>query len=140
MMTHETYVRHEVSDKVSNRTFGLLFSALFCLAGILPLFSGGIVRIWSVVAGCMFLIVTLLRPSLLTLLSRAWMKFGSLLHRIMSPVILSVIFFLVVTPYSLVLRAFRKELLSLSFDPAAVTYWQSRSPGQSAGSHFTKQF
>ena len=75
-----------------------------------------------------FLLVALGFPSILAPLNRLWLRFGLLLHRIVSPLVLGIMFFLVITPMGLLMRAFGKDLLRLKFDRAAASYWIERTP------------
>jgi predicted membrane protein len=140
MMTNETYDRSETDKKASDRTFGLFFSAVFCLTGLFPLLSAGEIRLWAVIVSAVLLVLSMLHPSLLSLPHRIWMKFGLLLHRIMSPVIIAGLFFIIVTPYAMVLKIFRKDVLPLSFEPESDSYWIVRSPEESGKSLMTNQF
>jgi len=136
---HETFVRHEVVERGSDRTFGLVFSAMFSLVALLPLLAGGKIRLWALIAGGIFLLVSITRPTLLSGLNRLWMSFGLFLHRIFSQVILALLFYVILTPYSIVLRAFRKGELPLSFEPDSDSYWIDRSKGE-ATSRMTNQY
>ena len=126
--THETFVRAEETKLPSNRSFGLVFTAVFLIVGLLPLFSRHTVRGWALGVSGVFLAATLAAPNVLTPLNRVWMRFGLFLHKIVSPVVLGIIFFLAVTPTGLLMRWFKKDILRLRFDPAAETYWIKRDP------------
>jgi len=126
--THETFVRAEETKLPSNRSFGLVFTAVFLIIGLLPLVSRHTVRAWALIISGVFLAVTLAAPNVLTPLNRLWLRFGLFLHKIVSPVVLGVIFFLAVTPTGLLMRWFKKDILRLRFDPAADTYWIKRDP------------
>jgi hypothetical protein len=126
--THETFTRDETVKGSSDRAFGFVFTVLFVIIGLLPLFGSGDVRIWSLGLAAVILAIALIRPALLAPFNRAWMKFGMLLHKITNPIIMGLIFFLAVTPTALILRARGKDPLRRKFDPAAQTYWIERDP------------
>lgn len=106
----------------------MVFAAVFALIGLLPLAFGGALRLWSLLLAGAFVGVALVVPSLLAPLNRLWLRFGLLLHRIVSPLVLGIMFFLVITPMGLLMRAFGKDLLRLKFDRGAASYWIERSP------------
>lgn len=139
-MGHESYERNEDVRGSSDRSFGMVFAAVFAVIGVLPLAFGGGVRLWSLAVGAVFLLVALAVPSILAPLNRLWLRFGLLLHRIVSPLILGVMFFLVITPMGLVMRAFGKDLLRLKFDKAARSYWIDRTPPGPAPESLKDQF
>jgi hypothetical protein len=139
-MGHESLDRKEPISGSSNRAFGLVFATVFGVIGLWPWLFGGHVRIWSVAIGAAFLVVALLWPAVLAPLNRIWTRFGLLLHRIVSPVVLGVMFFGVVTPMGLVMRALGKDPLRLRFDPAARTYWIERRPPGPAPDTLNNQF
>ena len=77
-----------------NITFGILFFVFFLIIGLYPLKSDGAIRIWSVLFSLVFLIITIIRPNLFTFLNKLWIKFGILLGRIISPIVMGLVFFL----------------------------------------------
>lgn len=140
-MGHERYDRQEdVQGGSSNRSFGVVFAAFFAIIGLLPLVSGGRVHLWALALGGIFLFFGLVFPSALAPLNRLWAKFGLLLHKIVSPIMLGIIFYLVITPIGLLLRLFGKDPLRLKFDRAAKSYWIPRDPPGPAPESFKDQF
>lgn len=111
----------------SNRSFGLVFCGFFGLVALFPLVSGGSVRAWSLVVSALFGIAAVTAPSVLAPLNRLWMRFGALLHRIVSPIVLTFLFFVVITPWGFAMRLLGKDLLKLHFEPVD-TYWIDRDP------------
>ncbi len=107
-----------------NITFGVLFFILFLIIGIYPLKSGGVIRIWSVVLSLAFLIITIIRPNLFTFLNRLWIQFGILLGKIISPVVMGLVFFFVVTPIGILVRILKKDVMGLK--RGASSYWINR--------------
>jgi predicted membrane metal-binding protein len=126
MIEHLT--REEKIEGSSDRTFGLLFAAIFAGLGLWPLLHGGAIRIWALVLGASFLLSALLWPRALSWLNRMWMRFGLLLNRIVSPVAIGVVYYLTLVPMGLVMRALGKNPLRLGFDRAAASYWIPREP------------
>ena len=106
----------------SNRSFGVVFSIVFLILALLPLINGNSIRIWSVILSLIFFILGLLNSNILFPLNRIWFKFGIILGGIVSPIIMGLVFFLVVTPTSLILRLFKKDVLSLKKNDS-MTYW-----------------
>ena len=127
-MGHESYERSEDVHGSSDRSFGIVFAVVFCVIGLLPLAFGGGARLWSLGVGVAFLLVAVVAPAVLAPLNRLWLRFGLLLHRIVSPLVLGIMFFVVITPMALVMRALGKDLLRLRFDRAAASYWIDRTP------------
>jgi hypothetical protein len=125
---HESYERREEVRGSSDRAFGIVFAVVFALIGLLPLAFGGGGRVWALAVGAAFLAVALAFPRVLAPLNRLWLRFGLLLHRIVSPLVLGIMFFLVVTPMGLLMRALGKDLLRLKFDERSSSYWIERVP------------
>ena len=114
----------------SNRSFGVVFFIVFFLISIYPLFNNGSVSYWSLILSLAFLILGLLNSKLLYPLNFIWFKFGILLGRIVSPIIMGVIFFLVVTPTSILLKIFGKDVLKLKYNNSK-TYWLDKNEPKS---------
>jgi len=132
---HESFVRDEDLRTGSDRAFGLIMGLAFTLVGLLPLLHRHGVRWWSVGLAAGLLLVSATRPDLLGPVNRLWHRLGLLLHMVVSPVVLGLLFFTTVTPIGLVMRALGRDLLRLRFDPGAQTYWiERRPPGPSADS------
>ena len=110
--------------KKDNITFGIIFSILFLIVGLYPLKSAGDVNIWSFFLCLLFLIITIISPNLFTILNKLWIKFGFLIGKIMSPIVMGLVFFLVVTPIGILVRIFKKDVMGLK--RGANTYWINR--------------
>ena len=106
----------------SNRSFGIVFFIVFFLIAIYPLLNDGNIRIWSLIISLAFLILGLLNSKILKPLNKIWFKFGLLLGKIISPLVMGLIFFIVVTPIGLLMRLFNKDLLNLKFNKTK-SYW-----------------
>ena len=118
------------SDKIkisSNRSFGLLFFIVFLIVSLWPLTHEGSIRIWSVIVSAVFLILGLINSRLLTPLNVLWFKLGITLGAIISPIVMGIIFFLVVTPTGFILRIMGKDLLNKKYDKEKETYWIKRN-------------
>jgi hypothetical protein len=118
-----------------NVTFGILFFIFFLIIGIYPLKSGGVIRVWSVALSLVFLIITIIRPNLFTFLNRLWIQFGILLGKIISPIVMGLIFFFVITPIGMLLRILKKDVMGLK--KSHTTYWINR---QHKPQKMSKQF
>ena len=114
----------------SNRSFGIVFFVVFLLIAIFPLANNGDIRIWSLIISSIFLILGLLKSNILTPLNRIWFKFGIFLGKIVSPLVMGVIFFFVVTPIGLIMRILGKDLLNLKYN-LNKTYWIEKSDPKS---------
>jgi len=121
----------------SNRSFGLVFFVVFLIVALWPLKSGEDIRIWSLALSIIFFSLGILNSKLLTPLNKLWFKFGILLGSIVSPIIMGIVFFLVVTPTSIIMRLLGKDLLKMSKVKNTSTYWIKRGKQQST---MKKQF
>ena len=110
----------------SNRSFGIVFFIVFLLIALYPLLKDNDLRIWSLVISFIFLILGLINSKILTPLNRLWFKFGLLLGRFISPLVMGIIFFIVVTPTGIIMRLFKKDLLNLKYNKKE-TYWINKS-------------
>jgi len=124
----ENLERNETVPISSERSFGIVFTVVFALIALWPLFYGGAVRLWAAGLAAAFLLAALAFPGVLTPLNRLWFRFGLLLHRIVSPVAMGIIFFGAIMPMGLAMRALGKRPLRLDFDPSAKSYWIPREP------------
>ena len=128
MDTHERLAHDETSVIGSDRGFGIVFAVVFTAIGLFPLLRGASPRGWSLAVAGGFLAVALVKPTWLAALNTLWFRFGLLLQRVAHPIVLAVIYFAVVTPTGLVMRALGKDPLRLRFDPDATSYWILRDP------------
>ncbi len=107
----------------SNRNFGIVFFLVFLIISLYPLILNEDLAKWPLVISIIFLALALINSNILTPLNRLWFKFGIILGRIISPIIMALIFFLVVTPIGLVMRLLRKDLLNLKYNKKNKSYW-----------------
>ena len=114
----------------SNKSFGIVFCIFFLIVSFYPLINGESIRLWSIFLSIIFLILGLFNSRILTPLNILWFKFGIFLGRFVSPIIMGLVFFLVVTPTGLIMRMFKKDLLKLKKNNLN-TYWINRSEPKS---------
>lgn len=112
----------------SNRKFGVVFAAMFVLLGSIRWGISGSPESWPWVVSGLFLLAALAAPATLTPLNRLWAKLGLLLHHIVTPVVLGIMFFAVIVPVGLLMRLFGKRPIPIRFDSDRGTYWISRTP------------
>ena len=110
-------------NKSSNRSFGIVFFIVFLLIGFYPFLNQQDLRIWALIISLVFLILGVIDSKILTPLNKIWFKFGIFLGKIISPLIMGLIFFLVVTPTGIVMRILGKDLLNLKFKKNMKSYW-----------------
>jgi hypothetical protein len=110
--------------KKNNITFGIIFFIFFLIVGLYPLISNEPIRISSVIVSLVFLIITIIRPNLLTSLNKLWIKFGILLGKIISPFVMGLVFFFVVTPIGILMKLLKKDVMGLK--KGASSYWITR--------------
>lgn len=127
-MAHESFRRSEEAHGSSNRAFGLVFAAVFLIIGTLPMLVGGRLRLWSLAVSFVFAAVAFAAPRVLAPLNKLWTRFGLLLHQIVSPIVLGIMFFGVVTPMGALMRLAGKDQLRLRFDGKTESYWIERRP------------
>ena len=106
----------------SNKSFGIVFFTFFLIIALWPLINDGNIRIWSLAVSIIFLILGIANAKILTPLNKLWFKFGLFLGKIVSPIVMGVIFFFVVTPTGIIMRLMRKDLLNLKKNKSN-TYW-----------------
>jgi saxitoxin biosynthesis operon SxtJ-like protein len=138
--THEDFSRGQQVKASSDRAFGWTFVTVFLVIALWPLAVGGALRWWSLIASGLVLAATVAAPSLLALPNRLWQRFGLLLHRIVSPIVLAIMFYLVITPTGLLMRVFAKNILRLRRESAAETYWIKREPPGPRPDSMPRQF
>ena len=113
-------------NKSSNKNFGILFFIVFFLISIFPLSNSEEIRVWSLIISFIFLILGVLKSEILTPLNNLWFKFGIILGKIVSPLVMGMIFFFVVTPIGLLMRLIGKDLLNLKYN-LNKSYWIEKS-------------
>jgi hypothetical protein len=134
--THEAFARGHDVKMGSERSFGVVFAVVFALIGVWPAvtlgwrprFDPDLLRWWSLAVAAAFLAVALAYPPLLRPLNRLWFRFGLLLSRVMTPIIMGLLFVLTVVPTAIVMRLRGHDLLRLKLDRQAKSYWIMREP------------
>tara|TARA_B100001113_G_C20658632_1_gene426817 strand:- start:127 stop:510 length:384 start_codon:yes stop_codon:yes gene_type:complete len=115
----------QIKNRSSNKSFGLVFFTVFLLISIYPVLKNGDIRLWSLIISFIFLILGLLNSKILNPLNSIWFKFGLILGKVISPVIMGIIFFFVVTPTSFIMRILGRDLLNLKFNKNK-SYWMEK--------------
>ncbi len=126
--THETFFHKERIVTGSDRSFGLMMAAAFAAVSALNAWHTGWVWPWTATLAVLFLVAGIIRPSALHPLNRLWLKFGLLLSRIVSPIVMALLFFGTVLPTGIVMRMMGKDLLRLKRQADVDSYWIVRSP------------
>ena len=126
-----------MKSQSSNKSFSLLFFVVFLIIGLWPLKNGENLNIYFITASVVFLILGLLNSKLLTPLNKSWIKLGEILGIIIAPIVMALVYFVILTPVSFIVRMFGKDLLNLKFLKEKDTYWIKRK--KSLGS-MKKQF
>ena len=114
----------------SNRNFGIVFCIVFFLISLYPLLNNETIRFWALIISLIFLFLGILNSQILNPLNKLWFKFGIFLGKIISPLIMGIIFFLVVTPIGLIMRLLGKDLLNLKFNKNQ-SYWIKKNEPKS---------
>jgi len=110
----------------SNRSFGIIFFVFFLIVSIYPLFKGNDIRIWTAILAIIFLILGLLNSKILSPLNKMWFKLGILLGNFISPIVMGIVFFAVVTPTGIIMKIIGKDLLNLKKNNSK-SYWIEKS-------------
>ena len=138
--THEVFARDENIVAGSDRSFGLVMAVAFAAVTLLNGWHAGRVWPWTGGVAALFLAAALIRPALLHPLNLIWLKFGLLLHRVVNPIVMALLFFGTVLPTGLVMRMLGKDLLRLKREPDADSYWIMRQPPGPAPESMKDQF
>lgn len=137
---HESWRENIPLRAGSERSFGLVFAAVFILFALFPLLDHEPPRLWALGTAAALGVLSFFAPRLLRPLNLAWFRFGLLLHQIVSPLVLAILFFLAVTPTGLIMRLCGKDILRLQRDPAVGSYWLTRDPPGPAPETMKNQF
>ncbi len=115
-----------MKSKENNKGFGLLFFIVFLIISLWPLLKGENPRVYFFPIAFLFLILGIMNSKVLTPLNKIWIKFGELLGMIIAPIVMGIVYFIVLTPISLLIKFLRKDLLNLKFSNKVKTYWIKR--------------
>lgn len=140
MNTHEELNRKHAVRGSSDRSFGIVFAVFFALLGLSPLWKHHPVRPWALALSGLFLIISTLRPAWLHPLNQIWIQLGLLLGRVVNPIVMGLLFFIVVAPIAIILRLLGKDPLRLSLDATLQSYWIDRQPPGPAPETMSNQF
>jgi hypothetical protein len=138
--SHEDYSRSTHGRGGSDRSFGFVFGGFFAAIAILPVLSGHPVRLWAIPASIGFLVLAVVRPAVFRRLNRIWTRLGLLLGKVMNPVMMAVVYFLVFTPIAIILRLFKRDALGIAYEPEAKSYWILRDSAGSEAENLRNQF
>ena len=114
------------NKNINNKSFGLLFFVVFLLIGLYPVYKGNNPNIYFLLISLPFLVLGLLNSKILTPLNKAWIKLGEVLGMIIAPIIMALVYFVVLTPISLIVRILGKDLLKIKFNKKLASYWIDR--------------
>ena len=115
-----------MKSQSSNKSFGLLFFVVFLILGLWPLKNGESLNFYFITVSIVFLILGLLNSKFLSPLNKSWIKLGEILGIIIAPIVMALVFFVILTPVSIIVRLFGKDLLGLKFLKEKDTYWIKR--------------
>lgn len=137
--THESYGAREELPLPSERSFGITFCVAFAIFALISVFRGG--DWWPYLSGiaAVFGAAGLIVPTILRPLNKLWFKFGLLLHKVMTPLIMGILFYLLITPVGLLMRLSGKDPMQMK-DSDKDTYWIDREPIPAGGDHMKNQF
>ena len=127
-MLNEPTNRNAKTGASSDRSFALFFALAFLLVGIQPVLRGHNVRGWALALSAAFVVTAFTIPFILAPINRLWTRFGMLLHGIISPWALAILYLVAIMPVGLIMQLFRKDPLRLRLDKNATSYWIVRSP------------
>src|SRR2546425_1992400 len=139
-MAHENLQRDWEVEGPSDRSFGVVFAIVFVVIACRPLLHGSGPRWWALVIAAVFVLIALVKPTLLALLNRLWLKLRLTLGNVAGPIAVGVLLYFVVTPLGLVMRLTRKDPLRTKLDPDVGTYWLPRRPPGPPPDSLTNQF
>ena len=140
MSINEPVVSRRRVTGASDRSFGIVFAVVFAVLALWPWAFGGELRWWSIIVAIAFAVVALSYPRLLAPLNRIWFRLGVALHRVINPIVMSLIYYCAVVPTGLILKLSGKDPLRLTLDRQAASYWIVRKPPGPAPGSMSKQF
>ena len=113
-------------QKSSEKSFGILFGIVFIIIALWPLISSGNIRFWALVVSIIFFLIAFVKPKIFKPFNKIWIKFGEILGIVIAPIVMGIVYFFVLTPTSLLVRLFGKDLLSLKLSKSLKSYWQKK--------------
>ena len=115
-----------MKSQSSNRSFGILFFIVFLILSLWPLKNGSNINLYFIIVSAIFLILGLINSKLLSPLNKSWIKLGEILGIVIAPIVMALVYFVILTPVSFIVRIFGKDLLGLNFVKEKETYWIER--------------
>lgn len=137
---HEAHAASVEIQVGSERSFGIVFFVVFAVIGLWPLLGGNPVRLWSMAIAVGFLVAAFVFPRVLKPLNLLWFKFGILLHHVVTPLVMGLIFFVTVTPTGILMRLFGLDPMRMKRDPKRTSYWIVRDPPGPSPESLKNQF
>lgn len=125
---HENLNKKDAVESGSDKSFGLVFAIFFAVIGLWPLLSAQPMRLWALAVCVLLMLISYTRPQILAPFNRLWFLFGRLLHKIVNPIVMGLIFYTTVTPIGLIMRLLGKRPIPVKFDPDIQSYWIKREP------------
>jgi hypothetical protein len=119
-------VSHISTEQSTPKSFGIVFSIVFLIIALYPLINTGVLRTWALGVSIIFLSLAYIAPKIFSIPNKLWFRFGLLIGSIISPIVLTVIYFLTVMPTGLIMRVLGKDLLKQKLDKDAKSYWIER--------------
>ena len=138
--SHENLTTKDEVKSGSDKSFGLVFGVVFAVIGLWPLLYTQPIRFWALVVCVLLVLISCARPKILAPFNRLWFLFGRLLHKIVNPIIMGLIFYTTVTPTGLILRLLGKRPIPVKFDPDVESYWIKREPPGPTPESMSQQF
>lgn len=124
----------------SELQFAVVFAIVFIIIGLWPLLGDNTPRIWAFVTGAIFLAAGYFKPVILKPLNNLWYRFGLLLHKIISPVIIGILYYGTVFPTNIFLKLINKDPMFRKYEPDRESYWINREPPGPDKDSFKNQF
>ena len=115
-----------MKSQSSNKSFGLLFFVVFLILALWPLKNGSDINLYFIIASAIFLVLGLINSKILSPLNKSWIKLGEILGIVIAPIVMALVYFVILTPVSLIVRIFGKDLLELKFLKEKDSYWIKR--------------
>jgi len=138
--THESYSRQDATVPGSDRSFGFVMAAAFALLALINFLRIGHRWPWTGALAAAFFVFACLYPAALRPLNWIWFQFGLLLHKVVNPIVMALLFFGTVLPTGLIMRALGKDPMRLKWQPDAKSYWVERRPRGPAPESMKDQF
>ncbi len=137
---HENYFREDTLKTSTDRSFGFVFFVFFTLVGFIIFIKTEHFKIWPFIIAIIFILLAVFSPNFLSPMNRMWTRVGLILHKIISPVIMAIMYYGIITPTGLIMKIIGNDLLKLKFDKSTDSYWIERKPPGLDPDTFHNQF